>query len=574
MPWIWETWRQRRMPAPSPAPAALTAAATEVKTGGERLYLQPEAWQDEVWTFYDELGEFRYGVDWFAEAMSRVRLVAARQVPGQDEPEILESGPAVDLVSELAGGVAGRAAMMSRLATLLSVPGEGYVLGETIGTENFWDVKSGHEIRSRTGDIEIVDNERSRAGKEVWRKVAPSRMLTRVWRPHPRMAYLAHSPARSARHIMRELELVNRHIQAQYLSRLASAGIVVLPDEVTFPVRTEFEDATDPFVAEWIEIAKEAIANPGTASAVVPIPMRVPGEYVDKVKHLDFTLALDEKIIEKRDSAIRRLATEMDMPAEVLLGMGDTNHWTAWQLDESAIKIHISPTAEIITQCLTNGYLIPRLKAAGALAGDEVLWYDTSELTQRPDRSENAVKVYDRNELSGDALRRETGFDEADAPTDEELADQITKYAARHTSLIPGVLEQLTGNAMIVTPPAGDQGGSEPDEDRPADGPPDTRDEPPPGPDEPRPVAAALTPAFAERHRIVVEFGGGWRVLHPDDCGGHQFLCPVTWAAFRHPGFGPGTPGRYRLRMVDGNLSVGERALGEFNGLHVTGKVR
>ena len=51
---------------------------------------------------------------------------------------------------------------------------------------------------------------------------------------------------------MRELELVNRHITAQYLSRLASAGVIIFPDEIVFPVRPEFQDEPDPFLREWI----------------------------------------------------------------------------------------------------------------------------------------------------------------------------------------------------------------------------------------------------------------------------------------------------------------------------------
>src|SRR5690606_40124656 len=96
-------------------------------------------------------------------------------------------------------------------------------------------------------------------------------------------------------------------IIAQYLSRLASAGVWLVPDEITFPVREEFADAADPFMAEWIEIAAEAIRTPGTAAATVPIPIKVPAEYVDKIRHLDFTLKRSEKIIDKRESAIKRL---------------------------------------------------------------------------------------------------------------------------------------------------------------------------------------------------------------------------------------------------------------------------
>src|SRR5690606_8677023 len=37
-----------------------------------------------------------------------------------------------------------------------------------------------------------------------------------------------------------------------------------------------------------------------------------------------------------------------------------------WQVEETGIKIHIAPFAELITHSLTTGYLIPYLKSAGA----------------------------------------------------------------------------------------------------------------------------------------------------------------------------------------------------------------
>ena len=54
------------------------------------------------------------------------------------------------------------------------------------------------------------------------------------------------------------------------------------------------------------------------------------------------------------------------------------------------------------------------------------MWYDPSEIVQRPDKSDDAVLLYDRMELNGSALRRETGFSEADAPTESEL-DEMTE---------------------------------------------------------------------------------------------------------------------------------------------------
>lgn len=531
-------------PAPEPVPAALTAAASEVRRPESGLMRTPDSWQYEVWDFYDTLGEFNYGVTWKANMMSRVRLRAAKLSKDNDEPEIQDTGLAAELMMKLSGGVGGQSQLMRSLTFQLDLPGEGYLIGEEIDGVETWSVRSMEEVRAVHGKYEVVAE---RTPNVTWRELNGMKPI-RVWRPHPRYYHLADSPARAARSIMRELELVNRHIQAQYLSRLASAGVVIFPEEITFPVREEFAEAADPFMAEWIEIAAEAIKTPGAATAVVPIPMRVPGEYVDKVKHLDFTLKIDEKIIEKRDSAIKRLATKLDLPAEILLGMGDVNHWSAWQLEESALKVHIPPTAEIICDSVTRGYLWPRLKASGEDPSQWVVWYDMSELAQKPDRSGNAKDAYDRMEISGAAYRREVGFDESDKPDPQELLYQgLLSIIHNLPSGASDALSKVTGIDLAPVVPLSPQApeGSEPAPEEsgappPDEGPPPTQGEPPPEEQGQQQAAAA---ARAERmalqartqHALRQTGIGPPELLHPKLCAGHAFSCPYTHSMVKTP---------------------------------------
>lgn len=572
--WHAFTRRPTLPPHPPPAPpSALTAAAAPVKEPSTKLLRDTESWQEEAWQFYDDLGEFRYGVEWVSAMLSRVRLYAARLEPEEDEPVRAEVGPAVDLMTTLSGGVAGQAQLMAGIATQLAVPGEGYLVGEVVGGVERWSVRSTDEVRAARGHYEVVDEHAASNGTQ-WRPLGADSLVTRVWRPHKRFHYMADSPARAARRTMRELELVNRHIQAQYLSRLASAGLLVIPDEVTFPTREEFADAPDPFVAEWIEIAAEAISKPGTASAVVPIPMKIPGEYVDKVRHLDFTLQLDDKILDKRDSAIKRLATQMNLPAEVLIGMGDVNHWGQWMLEESALKTNIAPEAELISQALTTGYLQPRLKASGVEDfAHWVVWYDMSELTLRPDRSDDAIQLYDRLEINGTALRRETGFDEADKPNDAELKEQGLKVIIKTLPSGAGsALSELTGERVEITPvaaqPPGEASNAEPEAESESDrSEPDTRGAPPPAPDAEGEAAQVeredrmLRQANA-LHAVQFRVGRPPQLLHPTECTRHAYSCPYTHAAVKlHELPRPGRPGTYECRLdAFGRLLIGQAA--------------
>jgi hypothetical protein len=295
------------------------------------------------------------------------------------------------------------------------------------------------------------------------------------------------------------------------------------------------------------------------------MPIRVPGEYVDKIRHLDFTLKIDEKIIEKRESAIKRLATQLNIPPEVLLGMGDLNHWNAWAVDETSLKVNIAPDAELIAQALTAGYLQPRLRASGVEDwANWVVWYDMSELTLRPDRSDDAVLLYDRMEINGAALRRETGFDEADKPTGEELKEQGLKVIMKtFPTAAPGALSKLTGDQITIDSPA--QGG-EPAAPQ-LQPQPRPEDRSPPNPDIARQAAAD---ARAERlvrqsqtlHAVRFATGRPPELLHPGLCSQHAYSCPFTHAALKlHSLPRPGTSGVYEARLdAFGRFTIGQHS--------------
>lgn len=564
----WKFGLGKKVPdfSPEAFERALTAAATRVETRATSKSFMPssESWQNEVWDYYDTLGEFRYGVEWKARMMSRVRLYAARIDPIQDEPIRLDDDSlAVQLVSRL-GGAVNQPSLLADLSTQLDVPGEGFVIAENRNGFEEWQIRSRDEVRKRSGIVEVVD-ENTLSNTQDWRPLGPDHFVMRVFHPHKRWHYMADSASRAARNTMRELELVNRHILAQYLSRLASAGIIIFPEEITFPVREEFADQPDPFMAEWIEIAAEAISKPGTASGIVPIPMKLPGELVDRVRFVDLTLQIDERIIEKRESAIRRLATQINIPAEILTGMGAVNHWGAWQLEEGAVKTAIAPDAEEICAAFTKQYLRPRLAASGEDPSDMVVWYDLSEITIRPDRSEKAIQLYDRLELSGEAARREGGFDESDKPETSELTEQAWKILLRIApELASQALGELTGADVpapvseAVTEPSEDVPEASRAEERTE---PDTQNEPPPSPDAASIRLERLVKQSREKHRIRFNGLGQWELLHSTLCRDHAYSCPFTQGMLnlKHSTF-PGRSGIYACSLSEeGFIQIGDQ---------------
>lgn len=554
----------------SVAAAAVVMNADALRAGRRDFIHRYESWQEELWSYYETTGEYGLAVTWRANMISRVHLRAAEVRLDSVTPAIVESGPAAELVHELFATTGSQNDIMGTLAVFLDVPGEGWLVGETLAGRSTWRTYSSDEIRRR-GDVFEVITDESYVGRVTWRELGPDSLVVRVYRPDKRLRYLAYSPAKAARSALRELDLVNRHIQAQYLSRLASAGIIVLPDEITFPVREEFQDEADPFIAEWIETARQAIERPGTAAAVIPIPMRLPGEYVDKVRHIDFTLKIDEKIIEKRDSARRQLASQINVPTELLFDAGTLNHWGLWQLEESGVKAYIAPDVELIAGALTVGYLRPRLRALGEDPDRWVIWYDAAEITTKPDRSESVIKAYDRFEVSGKTLRREIGLTEHDAPTsDAELNELVLKRLAANPQVGLLALHELTGLTVEPLAPTVSGGRETPvDRERQVDvdtvsgEPPDTRED---APRYERPRAAttedrtAFTILQASTRHVLRVDATGLHLGHPRLCEPKLFSCPFTHETHAGVAVHPGTSGDYECYLsATGDLVIGRR---------------
>lgn len=526
--------------SPLPSYNSVIASARVIEPK-RRLSPKYETWQDQVWDFYDRIGELEYGIGWMANTLSRIRLTAAELSPGGDEPVPIETGAAADAVNRLAGGTGGQAQLMKEFGVHLGVPGECWLVGEVtlddteaqlegegdearfmLTGEEQWSVKSADEIRvaSRRVNGKPTYEVREDDSKTSWRLISPESLVIRIWDPHPRFGWKADSAARHSLGVLTELDLVNKRIIATIASRLAQNGIL-LYDKGKLSIRQKPPgpegaggEENDPFAEMLVEVASRAIKDPMSPEALIPIPVGFDiSEMADVnpallMQVISFANPVDEKLTQERDSAIRRLATSLDMPAEVLLGLGDVNHWSAWQIEESGMKVHIAPKAELICYSLTTGFLVPMLRAmnaplVGPNGGRIVVWYDPSEVTVRPDKSENTVRAYDRHEVSGEALRRELGLDEDDAPDDAQLREQILKGMSRNPAYAAAAITALEGGELVT--PVIDETGriSTPgDEDTPGiDGPPDTIDEGPPPPGEDLPEFNARV------NKVMAELG-------------------------------------------------------------------
>ena len=397
-----------------------------------------DSWQAQAWQFYDTVGELRYVAQWVASALSRCTLVASDIGPDGHPTGFTTDQTVIDLVAEIAGGPAGQAAMLGRLATFLTIAGDGYIVIIYRDGREEWHVLSRDEVRKRAdGKTEVL------LATESVELNPETDSVTRISKPHPRNARETDSPVRAALPILREIIRLGQHIETTAKSRLVGAGIMFVPNEMSLPPAegpvgapvdpdapglppveppepTPTTRATPGDLSDAIiETASIAIEDPGSAAAATPIVVGVPAEYIGKVQHLKFGLEWADTVLELRTSAIQRLSLALDVPPEILTGTGQTNHWSAWQVEESAIKVHIEPLLTAICDRLTTALLRPVLEARGlgAHADNHCIWFETTRLTQRPDKGPEVLDLWDRGLIKPEVVLREHGYDpETDMP--------------------------------------------------------------------------------------------------------------------------------------------------------------
>ncbi|MBC9729276.1 hypothetical protein [Streptomyces sp. TRM68367] len=447
--------------------AQLTAAAARYTRKPTRNTVTPasvsgQGWQEEAWRFFDATPEVRFAATWIGNAMSGATLFAGRRA----EDGTIERAPddhlAAELVQRIATGPDGQSQILGDFGPHLVVPGEGWIVirptldaaGLVTGEE--WRVLSTSEVRSGNGEMTAeIDGEQIKIPEydpDNPDDTAP--VAIRVWQPHPRRHIEADSPIRSSLVLLEELQLLNAAVAAIARSRLTGRGVLLVPKGVRFPTQPGQSDAQDDLIEVFMQVAETAIREPTSAAATVPIILEVPAEAIGDIRLVTFDSDFDEIAIKLREEAIRRFANGLEIPAEILLGLSDANHWSAWAISAEAVRLGVEPRLALIAHALTTQWLRPLLEDQNVEdAGEWLVWYDTSQLRAQANRAATALEAFKEGLISAAAARRETGFDEADAPTpsetrerdrqsgdDEEAPSNVTNLPVSETTSIPDTL--------------------------------------------------------------------------------------------------------------------------------------
>ena len=399
-------------------PARIAVARPYTTKQLEQDAAKTQAWQHEAWRIWDKLGEIHYPTTQIARLVSRLDWNCE---PEFDLEEFFDNP--------------GIAEVTRTVAINLIVAGEGWLTTELA------------EEATQTSTELFVESE------DEWRvysvvepnlnsKLEKTGLRIRVWTPDPRDSNSADSGVRAAIPPGNELIALQNLSISQIHSRIASNGILLRPN-TRQPLVDENGDPVD-FAEMLHESMVAAITDTMSTAALAPIDIEVPADEIEFWTHLTFERPYDERVDERMERVIRRIALALDIWPELLLGVADINHWGSWFLSEDTWRSSTAPLAMQVAQAMEM--------AVKEKSGQEIkIEPDPAVLLARRSSVRDALNAAWIGGVGLKYIREVIGASDADAPSPEEL-DIIRVMAGQRRSesragLIAGEEEEITPSA-------------------------------------------------------------------------------------------------------------------------------
>lgn len=456
--------------------AGFAAAARQIDLGkkeanGYRRRAQAAEWQRDSFAYFKAIGIVKQATLFLANTCSLTRLFVAWQPDPEQDPVPVDSSvvggaearDALQRLADFAKG--GHAGIIQRTVLLLKATGECYLVGfdprpakpadpvankpEVPAQPERWLVASVAELTSEgTGSASTYKLKESRSAEAINLETnsaddEPGVMVFRIWQEDAEFADEADCALHGALNDCEELLAHGRSVRASLRNRYALNGIFIVPSEAEVAPPEETAEGEpdavdvgeDPQAAalakKILDAMVAAIENEGSAAGAAPIIIRVPGEHADKFKHLTFERPSDSSG-QDRHECIERLAMALDIPLEEVVGMGGGRSSgalfmsgnTAQQMEQKLFNRYGHPAMVTVCEALTVGFLRPMIEAAnvdGDAARKLMVWYEPGDAIADPDPAESANDAFDRAAISWSTYRTAKGFNDDDAPDDDEL---------------------------------------------------------------------------------------------------------------------------------------------------------
>lgn len=412
----------------------LAAAAMEIDWSSsdevQHLLSTRQAYSNDPWNWFDKLPEVHYPANFVGYCLSQVSYFVAKMTDRRTQTfePVLDND--VELAVDFLEGDTGDIQEFSRRYGInRSIAAEAFLYGYDEDGVTKWEVLSPAElVVSADGAYRKIAPGASIDGNH---KLRSNDYLKRLWKPHAKFVLLADSPMKALDTTCEELYLLTESVKARVKSRLASNGILFLPNSISLPAAFGGQNGTqngtpgpvDPLINTLITLWTTAIINPGVAAGALPTLLRGPDDAGEKIKHITMDPSIVEVEIKLRAELVQRIARGLDLPPEIVLGMSDANHWSSWSIMDSAFRNHIAPICAEWCKALTKVWLRPFLVTSGMSPEDAMqyhIWYDSSSLLSSQNEAQDTREFVTMGVVSEEYARERTGIPESAAPSEEE----------------------------------------------------------------------------------------------------------------------------------------------------------
>lgn len=269
-----------------------------------------------------------------------------------------------------------------------------------------WQVAGGYFLVRDLGTWKILPNPPESKHKKILDRAD---IVVKVENPDPQTPESRlDSPVLAALDIARELLLRRSQSRAAARSRTAQTDTLFYPIEGAGPNKEQFQQ-------DLIDVMVAPLADERSTSSVVPNLVGFQGEWIKEIRTIPLAGDVDDKIDDKIDRLIHQLAIVLDVEPEMLLGMGDANHWAAWLISEDNWLSNVEPMASPIGEGFAQALELMLSGDTGAPTVDVEVTPDPSQLLKRRPTVDDALKAAELGIVDEEWAREQIGATEEDA---------------------------------------------------------------------------------------------------------------------------------------------------------------
>lgn len=406
-----------------------------------------------------QVGEVRFVIGWMADQMVRMGWRVAIQgseswtIVTEDGKTIVSNAEQDDVESDEHPANASRR-LLEQIA---------------------WNQRT---VREVTTNLFVAGELHYALDRDTWRVVSvirPDRdeILSRstirirgIW-PHPADPEAPDAPLFGVLTLLDDMHWLNCLSRSQSANRAGMRGIVGVSDALGMANG----GTTEQFWADFEASLSRPMDDPGD---VAPVGIRGATELVKPegsgMAGLSWVIPnfpYDDKIDQRMEKLVQRLAYGLPIPPEILLGMQAQSKATAFQVESNSYRAHIEPVAVLVAQIATDTLqgLLP-----DTVGSVEVIPDPTAILARRHSVSD-VLEAFDRGAANFDYLREVLGIPGRAKMTDEdiELLKRIKQSSS--TTIVDGlkdpatISEQEPVSAAATMPQEAPEQGPEPSRD-------------------------------------------------------------------------------------------------------------